>query len=494
MNPTAPNPTTPKGPPFLPAVLVIAGAQLMVVLDISIVTIALPSIRGDLGFAQGDLQWVLNAYTLTFGGLLLLGGRASDILGRRSMFVTGVCVFTLVSLVGGFAPGPGWLIAARAVQGAAGAVIAPTALALVSTTFAQGRQRNAAFGVYGAVSGSGAVIGLLLGGALTDSLSWRWVLWVNVPIGIAIAVGARLLLRHTPGHPGRFDIPGAITATGGLTLLVYGLVRAPQHGWADVWTVTSIATAVALLLLFVGLEARGSQPLMPLRIFADRDRAGAYAVAVLVGASLISTLFFLAQFVQEVMGYSPLRNGVAFLPNALCVLAFSGVAARLVTRTGSLPLMALGTLSMGCGLWWLSGIDVTTEYASGLLPGLLLFGSGLGLLFVPMAMTAVAAVADEDSGLAAGLLNTSQQVGGSVGLASLSTVAADTTKDELPPGRPAPGQVAHAVTEGWSAALSVSVGFVALALVVTLLMVRAKPQTFRAPGGERPREEAGTGG
>nr|QXL90840.1 MFS transporter [Streptomyces sp.] len=486
--------TARKAPPFLAALSVIAGAQLMVVLDISIVNIALPSMRTDLGFAQSDLQWVLNAYTLTFGGLLLLGGRAADILGRRSMFVAGVCAFTLVSLLGGFATGPGWLIAARAVQGVAGAVIAPTALALISTTFEPGKQRNTAFGVYGAVSGSGAVIGLLLGGALTDALSWRWVLWVNVPIGIAIAIGARYLLPRTPGNPGRFDIPGAFAVTGGLTLLVYGLVRAPQHGWSDVWTVTSFAAAALLLLLFVAQEARGSQPLMPLRIFADRDRAGAYAVAVLIGASLISTLFFLAQFVQEVMGYSPLRNGVAFLPNALCVLAFSGLAARLVTKTGSLPLMAAGATSMGCGLWWLSGIDVDTQYASGLLPGLLLFGSGLGLLFVPMAMTAVAAVADEDSGLAAGLLNTSQQVGGSVGLALLSTIAADATKDEMPPGRPAPGQVARAVTEGWSTALSVSVGFVALALALTLLLIRAKPGTFRAPGSERPREEAGAGG
>jgi EmrB/QacA subfamily drug resistance transporter len=468
----------PAPPPrFWWAILVIAGAQLMVVLDISIVNIALPSIRDDLGFTRSGLQWVVNGYTLAFGGLLLFGGRVGDLLGRRRVFACGVCAFALISLLGGFADGPGRLIAARAAQGVAGALVAPTALALISTTFPEGRQRRAAFGVYGAVSGSGAVIGLLLGGLLTDTLSWRWVLWVNVPIGAAIACGALLVLPSSARRGGRFDLPGALSVTGGLTALVYGLVRAPQHGWSDRWTLTSFAAAAGLLVLFLLIEVRGRQPLMPLRVFADRDRSGAYAVTLLTGAALLSTLFFLAQFAQDVMGYSPLRNGVAFLPNAACVLLFSGLAARLTARVGAMPLMAAGAASMALGLAWLSRLDVGAGYAADLLPGLLLYGSGLGLLFVPLSMTAVATVADEDSGLASGLLNTAQQVGGSLGLATLSTVAADSTRDALPVGRPPTRpQLAHALAEGWATALSVSVAFVGCALVLVVAVIRARPR------------------
>jgi EmrB/QacA subfamily drug resistance transporter len=410
------------------ALAVITIAQLMVVLDATIVNVALPHIQRALGFSGNGLEWVVNAYALTFGGLLLLGGRAGDLLGRRRVFIAGLAVFSAASLAGGLATSQAWLLTARAVQGAGGAMIAPTALALIATTFAEGRARNRAMGVYAAMSGGGAAAGLVAGGLLTTYLSWRWVLFVNVPIGVLTAAVAPLVLAESARRRGRLDLPGAVTGTGAVALLVYGLsnASADQAGvshWADLTVVAALAAAAILLAAFTVLEARSQHPLLPLRILADRNRSGAYLIMLLFGTAMFGIFFFLTIFVQTVLGYSALRAGVAFLPFAGTMVVASGLVSRLLTRTGTRTPLLAGAAVAAAGMYWFSHVSVRTTYLSGLLGPSLVTAAGLGLLFVPLSLLALDRVRAEDSGLAAGLLNVGQQVGGAIGLAALGTVA-----------------------------------------------------------------------
>ncbi|MFH9347793.1 MFS transporter [Kitasatospora sp. NPDC017646] len=412
------------------ALTVIAAAQLMVVLDITIVNIALPHIQQALRFSTTDLSWVINAYTLTFGGLLLLGGRTGDILGRRRVFIVGVLVFSLASLLGGAAQSSAWLLAARALQGMGGAIASPTALALIATNFKEGSQRNRAFGVYSAVAGAGGAVGLLLGGMLTSWLSWRWVLFVNVPIGIAIAVLAPLYINESERHPGRFDLTGAFTATGGMVSLVYGFIRASEHGWTDAVTLTAFSLAVALLAAFLVNERRVPQPITPLHLFRDRNRSGVYGLMLCVAATMFSIFFFITLFVQDILDYSPLRAGFAFLPISAAIVAAAQFAARNQLRWGPKPFLVTGSVLVFCGVFWATRIDVHSTFAGGVLGPTLLFGFGMGSIFVPAMLTAVSHVAPHETGAATGMLNTTQQVGGSLGLSILVTVYGTASRNE----------------------------------------------------------------
>ncbi|MFG2917536.1 MFS transporter [Kitasatospora sp. NPDC048298] len=412
------------------ALTVIAATQLMVVLDITIVNIALPHIQQALRFNTTDLSWVINAYTLTFGGLLLLGGRAGDILGRRRVFIVGVLVFALASLLGGVAQSAGWLLAARAFQGMGGAIASPTALALIATNFREGQERNRAFGVYSAVAGAGGAIGLLLGGMLTSWLSWRWVLFVNVPIGIAIALLAPLYINESERHPGRFDLLGAFTATTGMVSLVYGFIRASDHGWTDPVTLTSFALAVLLALVFVANERRARQPITPLHLFRNRNRSGAFGLMLCVAATMFGIFFFITLFVQEILGFSPLRAGFAFLPISVAIVAAAQFAARTQLRFGPKPFLVSGSLLVLGGVAWATQIDVDSSYVGGVLGPTMLFGLGMGSIFVPATLTVVSKVSPHETGAATGMLNTSQQVGGSLGLSILVTVFGTASRNE----------------------------------------------------------------
>jgi EmrB/QacA subfamily drug resistance transporter len=481
---------------------VIAASQLMVVLDATIVNIALPHIQSALHFSTTSLSWVLNAYTLTFGGLLLLGGRAGDILGRRRVFITGILLFSLASLLGGLATSSGWLLAARALQGVGGAIASPTALALITTNFQEGTARNRAFGVFAAVSVSGGAIGMLAGGMLTSWLSWRWVLFVNVPIGILIALLAPLYITESERQPGRFDLAGALTSTTGMLALVYGFIRAAQQGWSDNLTIGSFVAAVVLLAAFVAIERRTRQPITPLHMFTDRNRAGSYAIMFALAAALFGMFFFLTLFVQNVLGYSPLRAGVAFLPVTGALILTSQFAARSLPRLGPKRLLATGAVLAALGLLWLSQVNVTSGYLDGILAPMLVFGLGMGLLFVPLTIVAVSGVSRQESGAASSLLNAMQQVGGSLGLSILVTVFGTASRNEakdqvaqfLSSATPAlkaqfqqTGQLpapyaGNILAHGISMAFELSVVFAALALVVSLLVVRARASELESPG------------
>jgi len=493
--------------------VVIATAQLMVVLDATIVNVALPDIQKALGFSGSGLEWVVNAYALTFGGLLLLGGRAGDILGRRRVFIAGIVLFSAASLLGGFATSEAWLLAARAVQGVGGAIVAPTALALVTTTFPEGPPRNRAMGVYAAMSIGGAAVGLLAGGLLTTYLSWRWVLFVNVPIGVVVALLAPRAIAAAPRRErtaggqrasrGGFDIPGAITSTLGLAALVYGLSSAGTTAngvshWGDTKVIVSLVAAVVLLAGFLVIESRSKHALMPLRIFRNRNRSGAYLIMLCVGTAMFGMFFFLTIFVQTVWGYSALRTGIAYLPMVAAIMVMAGVSAQLVSRIGARPLLLAGSAIGTGGFFWLSRINEHSTYVGGLLGPLLVTAAGLGMLFMPLTLVALSRVTDQDSGLASSLLNTGQQVGGSIGLAVLGTVAwtvvANTARTSAAHAKAAAAaaaraghplhetaaQVAHAKTAIYDHALSVgfSRGFevsaliALIALVVTIAMIR----------------------
>jgi len=412
------------------ALVVIAAAQLMVMLDLTIVNIALPSIQRELHFSATNLTWVIDAYVLVFGGLLLLGGRAGDLLGRRRMFVVGIALFTLASLLGGLATTQVWLVAARSAQGIGAAIASPTALALIATTFDEGRERNRAMAVYAAMSAAGAALGLLLGGVLVDVSSWRWVLFVNVPIGAAVLLLAPVALSASRGRRGRLDVPGALAVSGGMALVVYGLVRAPTSGWSNLGTIASFVAAAVLLATFVLVESTSTRPLVPLRFLADRRRAGGYAVMLLLGASMLSLIYFLTQFLQDVLHYSPIMAGVAYLPIPLTVGVTGIVVSHLVWRMGTRPFLVAGPALVAAGLAWVSLVTASSGYAQVLGP-LVLVGLGMGLSFVPLTLNAVSSVQHHESGLASALLNTSQQVGGSLGLAALVTVATTATRDSL---------------------------------------------------------------
>jgi EmrB/QacA subfamily drug resistance transporter len=480
------------------ALVVIATAQLMVVLDATIVNVALPNIQLALGFSGSGLEWVVNAYALTFGGLLLLGGRAGDLLGRRKVFIGGILLFSLASLLGGFATSQAWLLAARAVQGVGGAIVAPTALSLVTTTFPEGPRRNRAMGVYAAMSIAGGAVGLIAGGLLTTYVSWRWVLFVNVPIGLLVAAMASRVLGESASRRGRFDLPGAITATGGLALLVYGLSSAATSPngvshWGDTKVVASLAASVVLLVSFVLIEMRSRHALMPLRIFRNRDRTGAYVIMLCVGTALFGMFFFLTIFVQSVWGYSALKTGIAYLPMMATVMLMAGVSAQLVPRIGARPLLLAGSTIATGGLFWLSRITEHSHYTTGLLGPMIVTAAGMGMLFMPLTLVALSRVDDQDAGLASSLLNTGQQVGGSIGLAVLGTVAwtavannvrssSVTAAAAARAGHPLHGTAAqlkvaiydHALSIGFSRGFEVSALISLLALIITIAVIRVK--------------------
>ena len=461
------------------ALLVIAVAQLMVVLDATIVNIALPSIQKALRFTPTGLEWVINAYTLVFGGFLLLGGRMGDLLGRRRMFVVGLLVFTLSSLAGGLASNATWLVAARAAQGIGGAIIAPTVLSLIADTFPEGAPRNRAMGIYAAMAGAGGAIGLLLGGLITSYLSWRWVLFVNVPIGLLLAIGGPRVLAATEGRPGRFDVPGALSVTGGMTLLVYALNRAATNGWSDNVTLGALVGAAVLLATFLAIEVRSEQPLMPLRIFAQRNRSGAYALSLAVGLALFGMFFFLTLFVQNILGYSPIKAGLAFLPVTAGIVVVATLVSQLVGRVGPQLPITLGPLFVAGGLFWLSRMTEHTAYVWGVLGPMIALGAGIALIFVPLSLIVISGTQTRELGLASALLNVGQQVGGSIGLALLGTIAATVTKNQLQGAPPTPAVITHAVVAGYSAALEVSTAIILIGFVIAVLVIRRRPQPTR---------------
>ncbi|WP_427919579.1 MFS transporter [Streptomyces sp. cg40] len=412
------------------ALAVIAACQLMVVLDATIVNIALPHIQAALSFSTTDLTWVVSAYTLTFGGLLLLGGRAGDILGRRRVFITGILLFTFASLLGGLAQEPWQLLAARVLQGVGGAIASPTSLALITTTFPEGPERNRAFGVFAAVSAGGGAIGLLAGGMLTEWLDWRWVLFVNVPIGLLIAVLTPLYINESERHTGRFDIAGALTSTAGMASLVYGFIRAADKGWRDTLTIGSFGAAAVLLVAFVIIESRAKEPITPLRMFADRNRSGTYVIMLSLAAAMFGMFFYIVLFVQNVLGYSPIQAGLAFLPVTVVIAAGAGLSQQFLPRFGPRPFMLVGSTLAVIGLAWQTLISSDSSYVGGVLGPMLVFGFGMGLNFVTLTITAVSGVAPHEAGAASALLNAMQQVGGSLGLSILTTVFGSASRDE----------------------------------------------------------------
>ncbi|MCD0451753.1 MFS transporter [Actinocorallia sp. API 0066] len=455
------------------ALAIIATVQLMVLLDASVVTIALPKIQSDLGFSATDLAWVMNAYTLTFGGLLLLGGRSGDILGHRRIFFWGVIIFTIASLLGGLATSGGLLLAARALQGVGAALAAPGSLALIATSYEDGPARNRAISVFSAVAGSGLVLGLILGGVLT-SLSWRWVLFINVPIGVIVAIVTPRFVLEPRRHPGKFDLTGALSSTIGMSALVYGFIRASAAGWSDVQTIVSFVAAVVLLAVFLLTETRVSQPIMPLRLFAQRNRAASYALTLVLPATMFGVFFFLTQFLQEVLGFGPVAAGVAFLPLALTQMAAAGAAPALFPKVGAKAVMVTGTLLITAGVIWLTRLTEDSGFASGVLGPMLLFGIGVGLTFMPMNMIILSGLPEEDSGAASGLLQAMLQVGGSLGLAILVAVFGHAIRDEAakpPVGATPDDQAAHVLSHGISTAFYGGLGFTLLAALIAVLAV-----------------------
>ena len=465
------------------ALALLAMTQFVVVLDASIVNVALPSIGTDLDFSQDDLSWVVNAYTLTFGGFLLLGGRMADLLGRRRMFISGLILFGVASLLGGLAQSDAWLIAARAAQGLGAALISPAALSIVTTTFAEGAERNRALGVWGAVAGAGGAAGVLLGGVLTEYLGWEWVLLVNTPITFVAAFFApRLLVESREERESSFDIPGALSVTAGLALLVYGLVNAAQAGWESGETLGILACALALLVAFVAIESRTKHPLMPFSIFRLRTLRGANIVGLLVGMSLFSMFFFISLYLQQVLGYEPLKAGLAYLPLAVLIVVSAGGASQLVTRIGFKPSLVMGMVFIAAGLLWFSRVSPDGTYVGDVLFPSMLVAIGLGFSFVPVTIAAVTGTEPGEAGLASGLLNTTQQVGGALGLAIAATVANSTTRDAFAGGERNP---AVALTEGFQDAFLVCAGFAILGAVLTAVLISSKDSREHAEAARR---------
>jgi EmrB/QacA subfamily drug resistance transporter len=449
------------------ALAIVLGAQLMIILDMTVVNIALPSIASGLHFSVPSLSWVLNAYTLTFGGLLLLGGRAGDILGRRRVFLAGIALFTVASLAGGLAQSAAWLLAARAAQGAGGAIASPAVLAMITASFADGRERARALGIYTGVVMGGGSLGLVLGGVITEWVSWRWVLFINVPIGVLVALAAPMFLPETARQPGHFDVTGALTSTAGMVSLVYGIIRAAADGWGNRVALGALAAAVVLLAGFLYHESRARQPITPLRLFADRRRAGSYLTRLLIVAGMFGMFFFLTQFVQEILGFSPLRAGISFLPMTAALFGVSRLSPRLVSRFRPWALMVTGMLPVVAGMAWLSRIAPGTGYLAGVLGPMVLIGAGMGVVFVPLTMASLSGVRPEDSGAASSMVNVMQQVGGSLGLAILVTAASGA-------GHPAAGRAA--VVHGMSSAFTLAAVLDVLALLVVLTVMRAGPK------------------
>lgn len=450
----------------------LAVAQFMVVLDIAIVNVALPSIARDLHFAGNDLQWVITAYTLTFGGFLLLGGRAADLYGRKLIFTAGVALFTIFSLLCGLAQTDTQLILARAAQGLAGAIMSPAALSIVLAEFREGKERNTAMGVWAAVASGGAAAGVLLGGVLTQYLDWRWNFFVNVPVGaIVVFISLYLLPKHIGEEHKKLklDLPGAVLATAGLMSLVYGLSRAPNDGWDSMTVWGFIAAGVALLAGFIVNEKAVKQPLMPLEIFRIRNVLGGNIAFVVIASTLFSMFFFLTLYIQTVLGYSPVKTGFSFLPVTFIVAVISGIVANLVAKIGYKPPMTLGPIVIAVGLFVISWtMEVGGDYWRNVFPGLAIFAAGMGLIFVSGTLAATSGVPKHFSGLASGVLNTSQQVGGAIGLAILSAVAFSTITSQIAAGAP---QGAAQIT-GYKDGIRVAIGLAMAAAVVVFFVVK----------------------
>jgi EmrB/QacA subfamily drug resistance transporter len=461
-------------------VLAVVGlAQLMVVLDATIVSIALPSAQRDLGFSNADRQWIVTAYALGFGGLLLLGGRLSDLVGRRRMFLIGLVGFAGASAFGGASTGFAMLVIARAVQGGFGALLAPAALSILTVTFTHPDERGKAFGVYGAIAGAGGAVGLLLGGILTEYLNWRWCLYVNVGIAAVALVGALRLLVDQPRNPDvRVDVPGAVLSVAGLVSFVYGLSEAETQGWGAPLTVALLAAGVILLVGFVLVEQRVDHPLLPLRIVLDRNRGGSYLAIGFTSVAIFGIFLFLTYYMQVTLRYSPVKTGLAFLPMVAGIIVASTVStAALLPRTGPRPLIPVGMLVAAAGMALLRQIELDTTYVSGLLPGLVLVGLGLGLVFGCALNTATAGTGREDAGVASAMVNTTQQVGGSIGTALLNTIAASALSSYLVAHGRTLEALAQASVHSYTVAFTVVMGiFVAGAIVSALVLPSGIPR------------------
>jgi EmrB/QacA subfamily drug resistance transporter len=458
------------------ALALLALAQFMIVIDASITNVALPTIGRDLRINQTDLSWVVNAYTLTFGGFLLLGGRLADLIGRRRMFAVGLAVFGTGSLLGGLSGSSNFLDGARAVQGIGAAFVAPAALSLVTTIFAEGAERNRALGVWGAVAGAGGAVGVLLGGVLTQ-IDWRLVLFVNVPVAVVAIIAAPRVLPEgkDPTEVKGFDLPGAISVTAGLGLLVFAMVKASQEGWGTTATIVRLAIGVALLIAFVVIELRTNHPLLPFSIFRLRTLRGANLAGILTGMSLFSMFLFISYYLQYVLGYSAIKTGIAYLPLAVAIIITAGAASQLVTRIGFKPTLIGGLVILAVGLFWFSRISPTGTYLSDVLGPSILAGCGLGLTFVPVTIAAVSGTSGPQAGVASGLINTSQQIGGALGVAILVSVATSRIADF---GRAAGTH--HALVAGYSRAFLIGCGFAVLAALLSAIVVSGKDSREQA--------------
>ncbi|GAA2906147.1 DHA2 family efflux MFS transporter permease subunit [Actinoplanes cyaneus] len=459
------------------ALVVLALAQLMVVLDATIVNIALPTAQADLAFSDADRQWVVTGYALAFGSLLLLGGRLSDFVGRKKMFLIGLIGFALASALGGAANGLEMLIVARALQGAFGAALAPAALSLLSTTFTEPAERGKAFGIFGAISGAGGGIGLLLGGVLTEYVSWRWCLYVNLVIAAIAVAGALLKLKDEPvAAHGRIDVPGTIAAVVGLVGLVYGLGKAETDGWTAGWTLGPIAIGVVALIVFVLIELRVQHPLLPLRVVLDRNRGGSYASIAIAGAGMFGIFLFLTYYLSSILHFTPVKTGLAFLPMLGAIMLTATTAGSILTpKIGPRPLVPLGALVAAGGMVFLTRLELDSTYASGVLPGLIIIGLGLGLVFAPTQNAATAGVEHRDAGVASAMINTVQQIGGSIGTALLSSFAASAATDYIAGKQPTPMVQAQAALESYHTVFWWSAGFFVLAAVVAAVLFRTGP-------------------
>ncbi len=487
-----PRTTSAKGSRRGLALAVIAVAQLLIVLDATIVNIALPTAQEALNISDADRQWMITAYTLAFGGLLLLGGRIADYTGRKRAFIIGLLGFAAASALGGLAQNAGMLFSARALQGAFGALMAPAALSLLTVTFTDARERARAFGVYGAIAGGGGAVGLLLGGVLTEYASWRWTLLVGTPIAIVAALAAlRWVGESRAAGNTRYDLPGAITSTAGLVALVYGFTEASTDGWDAASTIALLVTAAVLLVVFVVIELRSSHPLLPMRVILDRNRGGAFLTALLLGVGMFGVFLFLTFYLQVTLGYSALLTGVAFLPFTFGIIAGAGVSSQLQTRVGPRALMVGGTLLAALGLVLLTRIGVDTGFWTHVFPAELVISFGMGLTFGPMSNTALVGVRDNDAGVASALINTTQQVGGSLGTALLNTIFTSAVAGYIatnPEALTSPAGQAVATVQGYTVAFWVSAGLIGLASVIALVLIRtgrddvADTETVAVPG------------
>jgi EmrB/QacA subfamily drug resistance transporter len=456
---------------------VTVAAQFMVILDVSVVNVALPSIKHDLHFSQEGLQWVITAYSILFGGTLLLGGRLADLLGRRRLFMAGVAVFTIGSLLSGLAWSEGALIVTRALQGLGGALLAPAALSIVVTTFREGRDRNVALAVWGAVSGVGGAVGVLLGGVLTSYLSWSWIFFVNLPVGVAILAVSPWLMRESRAALAHrhFDVLGATSITAGLMVLVYAITRASQHGWSNGVTVGLLATAAALIAAFVAIEVRSPAPLLPLRIFRLRTLSAANATMLTVGAAAFGQFFLMTLYLQEVLRYSALKTGLAFIAITVTLIAVTNLAQKLTTRLGARPVLSAGLLLTAAGGALYARMPADGHYFWNVFPGLLLSGVGLALTFVPVMIASLTGVQPADAGVASGLINTSRQIGGSIGLAAVTTIAA-TASSHYASSHAVPAFSAPALTHGFQVAFYTLIGLALVGAAIAAAFIESKPK------------------